>query len=218
MTTAEVWDVFMHLEGNLLALSRDYGFWVYVLIFLVTFAETGLVIATALPSDTVLFAVGALAARGADFDIWLTLVLMGLAAFLGDSADFAIGRAIGKKVERGWKIPFISSQALAKAHQYYEEHGALVIVAARFVPVLRSVAPLVGGIVRMGWPEFLRCNALGKLIWTPLYLFGGYFFGQIPWVQRNFSVAIFFALGAPLLGVAARQVYVMYAQRRRQAP
>ncbi|WP_243311968.1 VTT domain-containing protein [Fundidesulfovibrio agrisoli] len=208
MSPADAWETLMHLDGHLLALSREYGAWAYGLMFLVLFAETGLVVATALPSDTVLFAVGALAARGAAFNVWWTLALMGLAAFLGDSLNFAIGRFLGRRYLDGHRIPFVSDEALAQAHDYYERHGGVTVVAARFVPVLRSLAPLAGGMVGMGWREFLYYNAVGKLIWTPLYLFGGYFFGQIPWVRENFSVAIFFALGAPLMGVVARMLYV----------
>jgi len=214
MTTVELWDLFTHLESHLLALSAQYGLWVYGLMFLVVFAETGLVIATALPSDTVLFAVGALVSRGADFSLWGTLFLTILAAFLGDTVNFACGRYLGGHFFARRKIPFLSPEALDKAHQYYELHGGVTIIAARFVPILRGVAPLVGGIVRMEWREFLKYNAIGKIIWTPLYLFGGYFFGQIPWVQQNFNVAIFFALGAPLLGVVARMVYLTVAKGR----
>jgi len=214
VTITGIWDLFAHLEGHLLSLSTDYGAWVYAIIFLVIFAETGLIVATALPSDTVLFAVGALAAQGADFSLWLTLALMALAAFLGDTVSFAFGRYLRSHVMAGRRIPFISPESLAKAHDYYERHGGVTIVAARFVPVLRTLAPLAGGVALMEWREFLKFNAVGKIIWTPLYLFGGYFFGQLPWVQRNFGVAIFFALGAPLLGVVARMVYVSVAKGR----
>ncbi|WP_243358388.1 VTT domain-containing protein [Fundidesulfovibrio terrae] len=214
MTAAEVWELSIHLENHLLAFSADYGAWVYAIMFLVLFAETGLIVTTALPSDTVLFAVGALAARGADLSLWWTLMLMMLAAFLGDSLNFACGRYLGAHFFASRRIPFISAESLAKAHDYYERHGGATIVASRFVPVLRAFAPLVGGIVRMEWREFLKYNAIGKLLWTPLYLFGGYFFGQIPWVQRNFGVAIFLALGAPLLGVVARMVYLSVVKGR----
>ncbi len=214
MTPAELIDLFTHLEGHLLAFSAAHGAWVYAVMFAVLFAETGFVVTTALPSDTVLFAVGALAAQGAAFDLWLTFALMALAAFLGDSLDFAIGRYLRGHVLEGRKVPFLSPQSLAKAHDYYERHGGVTLVAARFVPVLRSLAPLVGGLARMEWREFLAYNALGKLIWTPLYLFGGYFFGQIPWVRENFGIAIFFALGAPLLGVVARMAYLSVAKGR----
>lgn len=214
MSIAEIWEYSMHLEAHLLALSNAYGAWVYAIMFFVLFAETGLIVTTALPSDTVLFAVGALAARGADFNLWLTLALMILAAFLGDALNYAFGRYLGGHFFATRKIPFFSAESLAKAHDYYERHGGATIIASRFVPVLRAFAPLAGGIVGMEWREFLKYNAIGKALWTPLYLFGGYFFGQIPWVQKNFGVAIFFALGAPLLGVVARLVYVSVAKGR----
>lgn len=214
MDLAHLWQLAAHLENHLLDLAGAYGVWVYVAMFAVVFAETGLVVATALPSDTVLFAVGALAAKSAVFNLWVTLPLMMAAAFLGDAANFAWGRLLGAHVLARRKIPFLSPRSLAKAHDYYARHGAVTVVAARFVPVLRGLAPLVGGAVGMGWGEFLRYNALGKLLWTPLYLFGGYFFGQIPWVERNFSAAIFLALGAPLLGVLARALYLSVARGR----
>lgn len=214
MTLPEIWHLATHLDAELLALSAEYGSLVYALMFFVLFAETGFVVTTALPSDTVLFAVGALTARGADFDLWWTLALMTLAAFLGDTLNFACGRFLGGHVLARRRLPLLPADALAKAHDYYARHGGTTIVAARFVPVLRGVAPLVGGAVGMGWREFLGYNALGKILWTPLYLFGGYFFGQIPWVRENFGVAIFFALGAPLLGVVARMVYLSVAKNR----
>ena len=214
MSFAEVWQYATHLEANLVGLLDAYGVWVYAVMFLVVFAETGFVVTAALPSDTVLFAVGALVARGAGFDIWATLGLLALAAFLGDTLNFACGRFLGARFFSRRSIPFVSPEALGKAHDYYERHGGLTLVAARFVPVLRAVAPLVGGVVRMEWKQFLVYNALGKALWTPLYLFGGYFFGQIPWVQANFGVAIFFALGAPLLGIVARMVYVSVVKGR----
>ncbi|GFK94068.1 Inner membrane protein YghB [Fundidesulfovibrio magnetotacticus] len=214
MTIADVWDICLHLENHLLALNQAYGAWVYAVFFAVVFAETGFVVTTALPSDTVLFAVGAMAARGVGLDLWWTLALGLSGAFLGDCLDFAIGRWLGGHVLAGGRIPFISPASLAKAHDYFERHGGATLVAARFVPVLRSVAPLVGGMVRMEWRPFLFYNAVGKLLWTPLYLFGGYFFGQIPWVRQNFGVAIFFALGAPLLGVVARMVYLSVTKGR----
>lgn len=207
MDLAHLWELAAHLENHLLELAGAWGVWSYVALFAVVFAETGLVVATALPSDTVLFAVGALAARGAVFDLWTTLFLMMAAAFLGDTANFSWGRLLGTHLLAGRTIPFLSPQALGKVREYYARHGGVTVVAARFVPVLRGLAPLVGGAVGMRWGEFLTYNALGKLLWTPLYLFGGYFFGRIPWVERNFSLAIFLALGAPLLGVLVRALY-----------
>lgn len=214
MSIADILDIGMHLEDHLLALRQAYGLWVYAVFFAVVFAETGFVVTTALPSDTVLFAVGAMAANGAGLDLWATLALGLSGAFLGDSLDFAIGRWLGGHVLAGGRVPFISRESLRQAHDFYERHGGAALVAARFVPVLRSLAPLVGGAVRMDWLEFLKFNALGKALWTPLYLFGGYFFGRIPWVRENFGVAIFFALGAPLLGVVARLVYLSVVKGR----
>lgn len=214
MTAAGLWDLFAHLDGHLLALSSEYGAWVYGFMFFVLFAETGFIVTAVLPSDTVLFAVGALTAQGADFNPWWTLGLMSLAAFLGDTLNYACGRYLGAHFFVRRRIPFIPAEALRKAQDYFDRHGGATIVAARFVPILRSVAPLVAGVVRMEWGEFLKYNALGKILWTPLYLFGGYFFGRIPWVRDNFGIAIFFALGAPLLGVVARMVYLSVAKER----
>lgn len=214
MVGHEILDIFMHLESQVDTFNDAYGLWVYALMFVVFFAETGFIVTAFLPSDTVLFTVGALAAKGADFNLWLTLGLMALATFLGDTLNFACGRYLGAHFFATRTIPFFSQQDMAKAHAFYKEHGGVAIVAARFVPVLRSFAPLAGGISGMEWPEFLKYNAIGKLIWTPLYLFGGYFFGQTPWVQRNFSWAIFLALGAPLLGVTVRYLYLIFAPKR----
>lgn len=214
MDLVHLWELASHLENHLLELAGAYGNFVYAAMFAVVFAETGLVVATALPSDTVLFAAGALAARGAVFDLWVILAIMMAAAFLGDAANFAWGRLLGGHILDGRNIPLLSPQALDKARDYYARHGGATVVAARFVPVLRGLAPLVGGAVGMGWGVFLRYNALGKLLWTPLYVFGGYFFGRIPWVERNFALAIFLSLGAPMLGLLGRMLYVTLTGRR----
>ena len=173
------------------------------------FAETGLVIATILPSDTILFAAGGMASQGM-FSLWVLFPGFLAAAFLGDAANYLAGRLLGKRFFYGRKIPFVSREALDKTHAYYEEHGGMTIVAARFVPVLRTLAPLAGGFTGMEPRPFLFYNALGKLIWTPLYLFGGYFFGQIPFIRDNFPLLILAAVGLPFCLAGLRIAWGMF--------
>ncbi len=204
----------MHVDQHLAALSAEYGAWIYALMFFVVFAETGFVIATILPSDTVLFAAGALAAQGR-FSISLLFFGFFAAAFLGDALNFAVGRVLGAQFFSKRRVPFVSREALDKAHAYYAKNGGAAVVGSRFIPVLRSLAPLVGGVARMEPRRFLFFNAVGKLAWTPLYVFGGYFFGTVPWVRERFTVVILAAVGVPfLIALVRMSVLWLRASRR----
>jgi membrane-associated protein len=202
-------DFVLHLDANLTALSAAYGVWAYALMFFVVFAETGLIIATALPSDTVLFAAGGMASQGI-FAVWPLFFGFFAAAYLGDALNYYVGRLLGRRFFYGRKIPFVSREALDKTHAYYDEHGGMAIVAARFVPVLRALAPLVGGFAGMEPRPFLYYNMVGKIIWTPLYVFGGYFFGQIPFIRENFPLLILVAVGIPFCVAALRVAWLMF--------
>jgi membrane-associated protein len=198
------------------AVSAAYGLWSYVLLFGVVFAETGLVVTTILPSDTVLFAAGAMAAKGL-FPLWALYPGFCLAAFAGDTAAYLVGVFLGDRFVSRGKVPFVSPEALAKAHEYYARHGGMTVVAARFVPILRLVVPLSGGVAGMPFPRFLAFNALGKAIWAAIYVFGGYFFGRIPWMEKNFAVVILVAMGVPFLAAGLRVAYVFWRQTTRRA-
>lgn len=209
------WDIVLHLDRHVAALSAAYGLWSYVLLFGVVFAETGLIVTTILPSDTVLFAAGAMAAKGM-FPVWALYPGFCLAAFAGDTVAYLAGVFLGDRFVSRGRIPFVSQEALAKAHDYYARHGGMTVVAARFVPILRLVVPLVGGVAGMAFPRFLAFNALGKGIWAAIYVFGGYFFGQIPWMEKNFAVVILVAMGVPFLVAGLRVAWEMGKRKRRR--
>lgn len=210
-----MWDVVMHLDRHVAALAAQYGPWAYAVLFGVVFAETGLIVTTILPSDTVLFAAGALAAKGV-FPVWILYAGFALAAFAGDYVNYLAGGFLGERFFVRGRVPFVSPQALMQAHDYYARHGGMTVVAARFVPVLRAVAPLAGGIVGMETGRFLAYNALGKLIWTAIYVFGGFFFGQIPWMEHHFAVVVLVAMGVPFLAAGLRVAWEFWKGKGRR--
>jgi membrane-associated protein len=210
-----MWDVVMRLDQHVAALAAQYGLMAYAALFGVVFAETGLIIATILPSDTVLFAAGALAAKGI-FPVWVLYAGFVLAAFAGDYVNYLAGVFLGERFFARGRVPFVTPEALAKAHDYYAAHGGMTVVAARFVPVLRGVAPLAGGVAGMGAREFLAYSACGKLLWAAIYVFGGYYFGQIPWMEKNFAVVALVAMGAPFLAGGLRVAWGFWKRKDRR--
>jgi membrane-associated protein len=184
-------DVFLHLDtylGNVLA---QYGAWTYALLFLVIFAETGLVITPFLPGDSLLFAAGALAAPG-DLNPWLIVLLLSAAAIVGDTVNYWIGRRIGKRVlSRGKLLGIrIRPEHIERTTAFYAKHGAKTIVLARFFPIIRTFAPFVAGVGSMRYAAFIAYNVVGGLIWVNLFTWGGYFFGNLPAVKEHFSLVI----------------------------
>ncbi len=202
-----VLDLMLHLDTRIAAASAEYGAYLYAILFFVIFAETGLVIAAALPSDTVLFAAGALAAQSV-LSVWLLFFGGMLAAFLGDQLDYAVGVWLGKSFFATRELPGLRHKHFWEARRYYAKYGGATVIAGRFVPVLRCVAPLAGGMVGMPWRRFMIYNALGKLVWTPLFVFGGYFLGRIPWIAENFAMVILAALGLPFVMTGVRLAWV----------
>ena len=183
-------DVLLHLDRHLGAVIQDYGGWTYLILFLIIFCETGLVVTPILPGDSLLFAVGTFAARGA-LDLNVVLLLLSLAAVAGDTVNYAIGYRVGPQVFRNSGSRFLNREYLDRTHRFYERHGAKTIVIARFVPIVRTFAPFVAGIGRMGYGRFVAYNVAGGVGWIVLLVLGGYEFGNIPMVKRNFSVVIF---------------------------
>lgn len=177
-------DFFLHIDKHLLAVVHDFGMWSYVILFGIIFMETGLVIMPFLPGDSLLFAAGSLAALGA-FNIWLLLALCILAAFIGDTVNYWIGRAVGPQLfERDNK--FLKKSHLKKAQAFYEKHGGFAIVLARFVPIVRTFAPCVAGISKMNYGVFMLYNLIGGALWVALFTLAGFFFGNITFVKEQF--------------------------------
>ncbi len=182
-------DVLLHLDKYLVALSEEYGVWIYAILFLIIFCETGLVVTPFLPGDSLLFAVGALASTGA-VDLWLIVLLLSIAAILGDSVNYFIGHKFGDYfVTHQSKI--VKKEYLDKTHDFYERYGGRTIVIARFVPIVRTFAPFVAGMGSMTYSHFITYNIVGGLVWIFSLSFLGFFFGELPIVKKNFSLVIF---------------------------
>ncbi len=182
-------DLFLHLDRYLKRITEAFGFWTYVMLFLIVFCETGLVVTPILPGDSLLFATGALASIGA-LDVTLVAVLLAIAAILGDTVNYWIGRKVGPKVFHSESSWFLNRKHLDRTHAFYEKHGGKTIILARFMPIIRTFAPFVAGIGAMKYPRFIAYNVIGGIAWILAFVLGGYFFGNIPVVKHNFTIVI----------------------------
>ena len=180
-------DFILHIDKHLHEIISNYGTWTYTLLFLIVFAETGLVVTPFLPGDSLLFAAGAFAARGA-LDVWTVYFSLIVAAILGDTVNYSIGRYLAPRMEKG--IPFIKQKHLDKTHAFYEKHGGKTIVIARFMPIVRTFAPFVAGVGAMDYRKFVAYNISGAFLWVTIFVWGGYFFGNLPAVEENFTLVI----------------------------
>lgn len=181
-------DFLLHMDKYLSVIIQDFGLWSYLILFVVIFIETGLVVTPFLPGDSLLFAAGAFAAAGA-FNPLLLFALLAAAAVLGDTANYWIGHAIGPRVFTG-DIRFLKKEYLDKTQAFYEKYGGKTIFLARFIPIIRTFAPFVAGVGKMRYGYFISYNIIGGIVWTALCIFGGYFFGNLPFVKDNFSIVI----------------------------
>ncbi|MFH1177398.1 MAG: DedA family protein [Acidobacteriota bacterium] len=179
----------LHLDTHLDVLIQDYGLWTYLILFIIIFCETGLVVTPFLPGDSLLFAVGTFAARGS-LDLVLVMTLLAVAAILGDTVNYWAGAIVGPKVFHRENTRLLNRKHLQRTHEFYERHGGKTIIIARFVPIIRTFAPFVAGIGRMTYGKFIAYNVIGGIGWVVLLTCGGYFFGNIPIVKRNFSIVI----------------------------
>ncbi len=186
---AKVLDFIIHLDKHLSSIIQSFGLWTYLILFLVIFLETGFVVTPFLPGDSLLFAAGTFAAAKVLNVVWL-FVLLSAAAIIGDTANYWIGHFVGPKVFRQEKSRFFKKEYLERTHRFYEKYGAETIIIARFVPIIRTFAPFVAGIGRMSYWKFISYNVIGGIGWVAIFVFGGYFFGNIPFVKRNFSLVI----------------------------
>lgn len=183
----ELIDFILHIDVHLVEILDRFGAFSYFIIFLIIFAETGLVITPFLPGDSLLFAAGAIAAVGGFKIIILYLTLL-MASVLGDSSNYWIGRKLGVKAFK--KIPLFKEEYLERTREYYKEHGKKTVLLARFMPIIRTFAPFVAGISHMDYVLFLQYSIGGTFMWVTTFLFAGYFFGNVPFVKHNFSLAI----------------------------
>ncbi len=197
---AQLLHIFLHLDAALGQVIADYGIWVYAILFAIIFCETGLVVLPFLPGDSLLFVVGAFAASGA-LSLPLLIVLLCIAAILGNSVNYAVGSYLGPKVFLWPNSRFFNRAALERAHQFYEKHGGKTLVITRFMPILRTFTPFVAGVSSMSYARFQAFNVGGALLWIISLTLAGYFFGNIPFVQKNLTLVILLIIALSLLPV-----------------
>lgn len=190
-------DFIVHIDDHLLTIVDTYGMWTYAILFLIVFAETGFVVTPFLPGDSLLFAAGALAATGVLNPIWLVILLF-IAAVLGDSVNYSAGSYFGMRVFKE-EARLFKLEYLRKTEQFFEKYGGKTIVIARFAPIVRTYAPFVAGASRMNYSRFIFYNLLGGAIWVGLFVAAGYLFGNLPIVKNNFSLAVLIIIVASLI-------------------
>ena len=182
-------DIVLHLDVHLLNLVHTYGTWAYAILFAIIFSETGFVVTPFLPGDSLLFVAGAIAAGGA-LDVHVLFLLLALAAILGNTANFEIGRWIGARLFRAGRSRWLDPKHVETAHAFYERHGGKAVVISRFLPIVRTYIPFVAGMARMRTASFLAYNVVGGALWTGSLCYAGYFFGNIPWIKGNLTLLI----------------------------
>lgn len=214
-------DFILHIDDHLFVLIREYGVWIYVFLFLIVFVETGLVVMPFLPGDSLLFAAGAFCAgvvneqgESAGLSLWIVLASLIVAAIAGDSVNYKLGNSIGLKVLQ-WEIGgfrLVKEKYIDQTREFYAKHGSRTIIIARFVPIVRTFAPFVAGIGDMPYPQFLRFNVIGGVVWVVGLTMLGYFFGNMPIVKEHFETVIFGIIGVSLLPI----VVEVFRNRNRQ--
>jgi membrane-associated protein len=189
-------DFILHIDVHLDGIIRQYGTWTYAILFLIIFCETGLVVTPLLPGDSLLFAAGAFAARGS-LSVTVLLLLLSVAAILGDTVNYWIGRYLAPRMERG--LPFVKHEYLERTHAFYEKHGGKTIIIARFMPIIRTFAPFVAGVGTMDYGRFLTFNVVGGILWIAIFVLAGLLFGNIPAVEENFTLVILAIIAVSLM-------------------
>jgi membrane-associated protein len=205
-------EFFLHIDEHLRPLLETYGAWVYLILFLIIFCETGLVVTPFLPGDSLLFAAGALAAATGALNPVLLFIILAIAAIAGDTVNYLIGHYLGLKLfERN--IPFLKKEYLDRTHEFYEKYGGKTIIMARFVPIVRTFAPFVAGVGSMNYSYFITYNVVGGVVWIALFIFGGYFIGNIPIIKDNFSIVTVLIILISVLPIA-----IEFLRSRRAPP
>jgi len=204
-------DMLLHLDKYIDLLIRDYGMWTYLIFFIIVFCETGLVVTPFLPGDSLLFVAGTFAALGSLNLTWL-LVLLTIAAILGDTINYWIGNYIGPKVFQMQNSRVFRKEYLDRTHQFYEKYGPITIVIGRFIPIIRTFAPFLAGVGSMTYGKFLVYNVVGGILWIASFTLGGYFFGNLPFVKKNFTAVII-----AIIIISVMPTVIEYVRQRRQA-
>ena len=201
-------DIFLHLDKHLQPILETYGGWTYLLLFAIVFCETGLVVTPFLPGDSLLFAAGAFAAAGS-LSVWALLAILMLAAVLGDTVNYWVGHFLGARLLAMKRL--IKPKHLAYTHEFYEKYGGKTIIIARFVPIVRTLAPFVAGVGRMSYGRFMSFNVIGGVAWVTVCTLAGYLFGNLPFVRKNFSLVVLVIIALSLVPAV---VELIRARRR----
>lgn len=189
-------DFFLHLDKHLFDIVQQYGTLTYVILFLIVFTETGLVIMPLLPGDSLLFAAGAIAANeGTGLNVLLIIIVLIIAALLGDNVNYFMGKKFGGEIKKRERILFLKREYLEKTESFYEKHGGSTVIMARFIPIVRTVAPFVAGAGSMNYSKYIGYCILGAVLWVPSLTLLGYFFGNMEIVKKNFELVIFGIIG-----------------------
>jgi membrane-associated protein len=204
-------DILLHLDKYINVVIQDYGQWTYLILFLIVFCETGLVVTPFLPGDSLLFVAGAFAALGSLNLVWV-LVLLSVAAILGDTINYWVGNYIGPKVFQMENSRIFKKEYLDRTHQFYEKYGPITIVIGRFVPIIRTFAPFLAGVGSMTYGKFLTYNVVGGIFWIFSFTLGGYFFGNLPFVKKNFTLVIF-----AIIIISVMPTVIEYFRQRKAA-
>jgi membrane-associated protein len=196
-------DLVLHLDKHLVDLLSDYHGWIYAILFAVIFCETGLVVTPILPGDSLLFAVGALAAvdTSGTLNVSLVFILLAVAAVAGNTLNYQIGRVIGPPAFSG-RYRLLKVEYLHRTEDFFRRHGGMAVALSRFMPIIRTFAPFVAGVGRMPYPRFLAYNLLGGTLWVALFVWGGYLFGNIPLVKQNFGIVTILIIVVSLIPLA----------------
>ena len=195
-------DFFLHLDQHLRGIVMEYGTWTYLILFAIVFAETGLVIFPFLPGDSLLFGAGVISHQNVGLDVGILFAVFTSAAIIGDSTNYVIGKYFGRRLFKNPRSKIFKHENLDKTHAFFEKYGANTIIFARFVPIIRTFAPFVAGLGTMEYKKFVLYSVGGSILWVGVCLFAGYFFGQIPWVRDNFTVAILVIVAATVVPAA----------------
>ena len=213
---AHIIDFIIHTDKYLLEWVAQYGVWIYALLFLVIFSETGFVVAPFLPGDGFIFTVGVIASTGA-LNIWVAASLMIIAAFLGNAVNYHIGLYLSKKVIDVGKIRWVNKSYLDQTHEFFEKHGQKAVILSRFLPVFRTFVPFVAGLSKMTRRKFLNYTFWGGVAWVITFSSIGYFFGQIEWVQKNISLIVFFLIVVTIIPVITTALKARARAQKSQA-
>lgn len=213
----ELFDFIMHIDDHLKEMIINYGGWIYAILFAIIFVETGIVIMPFLPGDSLLFAAGMLAAANPEgLNVWIVIGLLLIAAILGDASNYLIGRYFGMKILniRIFGTQPVKQQHLDKTHDFFDKYGPKTIIIARFVPIVRTLAPFVGGVGRMNYPIFLTYNVVGAILWVVGVTLAGYFLGSIDLIRDNFSKVVLIIIFLSVLPIVYQVIKEKFGKKK----